>query len=119
MGVSLLNFNDFLSDPEIKQRQTETEFVINNFILKLRKMQENRVLVEDFPQNKDQYTYFINNCGPIERVFYLKADNSSCLERLKNIPIDDPNYTDCSALDGLLHAFEQKSGFIEFLRKGI
>ena len=117
MGVFLLNFNDFLNEPEISQRKSENEFVITNFILKLRKMQESRVLIEDFPQNKEQFTYFINNCGPLEKIFYLNADNSFCLERLKNINVDDPNYTDCSKLDLLLHEFEQKFPFVEFLRK--
>ena len=116
MGMELINFNEFLEEKEIKERKNETEFVINNFILKLRKFQETRVLIEDFPQNKEQYIYFINNCRPIETIFYLKAENSSCLERLKNIPLDDPNYTDCSTLDTMLYEFEQKKDFIQFLK---
>ena len=117
MGMTLLNFDDFLKEPEICERVKETEFVINNFILKLRKMQDVRVLIEDFPQNKEQYIYFINNCRPLEKIFYLNADNSSCLERLKNIPIDDSNYTDCSKLDSMLFEFEQKKAFIDFLKE--
>ena len=80
-------------------------------------MQDVRVLIEDFPQNKEQYIYFINNCRPLEKIFYLNADNSSCLERLKNIPIDDSNYTDCSKLDSMLFEFEQKKAFIDFLKE--
>ena len=117
IGMKLINFNDFLEEKEIKERKTETEYVINNFILKLRKIQDTRVLIEDFPQNKDQYIFFINNCRPIEKIFYLNAENSSCLERLKTIPLDDPNYTDCSTLDSMLYDFEQKKGFLEFLKK--
>lgn len=117
MGMTLLNFNQFLKEPEIKERVNETEYVINNFILKLRRMQDIRVLIEDFPKNKEQYIYFINNCRPLEKIFYLNADNSSCLERLKNIPVDDKNYTNCSVLDARLHEFEQKKGFLDFLQK--
>ena len=117
IGMTLLNFNDFLHEPEICERAKETEYVINNFILKLRKMQDTRVLIEDFPQNKEQYIYFINNCRSLEKIYYLNADNSSCLERLKNISVDDSNYTDCSTLDSMLFEFEQKKNFIEFLRQ--
>ena len=117
IGMTLLNFDDFLKEPEICERVGETEFVINNFILKLRKMQDIRVLIEDFPQNKEQYTYFINNCRDLEKIYYLNADNSSCLERLKNIPVDDINYTDCSTLDSMLFQFEQKKNFIDFLKQ--
>lgn len=108
MGMTLLNFNEFLREPEIKERVKETEYVINKFILKLRRMQDIRVLVEDFPKDKEQYVYFINNCRPLEKIFYLNADNSSCLERLKNIPVDDKNYISCSQLDSRLYEFEQK-----------
>ena len=117
IGMTLLNFDDFLKEPEILERKGETEFVINKFILKLRKMQDIRVLIEDFPQNKEQYTYFINNCRQLEKIYYLNADNSSCLERLKNIPVDDSNYTDCSTLDSMLFQFEQKKNFIDFLKQ--
>ena len=117
IGMTLINFDDFLKEPEICERKSETEYVINKFILKLRKMQDIRVLIEDFPQNKDQYTFFINNCRPLEKIYYLNADNSSCLERLKNIPVDDSNYTDCSTLDSMLFEFEQKKPFIDFLKQ--
>ena len=117
IGMKLINFNDFLKEENICQRKDETEYVINNFILKLRKLQDFRVLIEDFPQNKEQYIYFINNCRPLEKIFYLNAENSSCLERLKSIPLDDPNYTDCSALDSMLYKFEQKNDFIKFLKE--
>ena len=62
IGMKLINFNEFLEEKDIKERKNETEYVINNFILKLRKIQDFRVLIEDFPQNKEQYIYFINNC---------------------------------------------------------
>ena len=117
IGMTILNFNQFLREPEISERVGETEYVINKFILKLRRMQDVRVLIEDFPKNKEQYIYFVNNCRPLETIYYLNADNSSCLERLKNIPVDDSNYTDCSKLDSMLFEFEQKKTFLDFLRQ--
>ena len=117
IGMKLIDFNDFLKEKDICQRKDETEYVINCFILKLRKLQDFRVLIEDFPQNKEQYIYFINNCRPLEKIFYLNAENSSCLERLKSIPLDDPNYTDCSTLDSMLYDFEQKKDLIKFLKE--
>ena len=116
IGMKLINFNEFLEEKGIKDRKNDVEYVINNFILKLRKIQDFRVLIEDFPQNKEQYIYFINNCRPLEKIFYLNAENSTCLERLKNIPLDDKNYTDCSTLDNMLYEFEQKKNFIQFLK---
>ena len=79
-------------------------------------MRDIRVLIEDFPQNKDQYTYFINNCKPFEKILFLNADNSSCLERLNKIPLDDPNYISSSELNKLLYDFEQKKNFYDFLK---
>ena len=114
IGMKLINFNEFLEEQEIKERKNDTEYIINNFILKLRKIQDFRVLIEDFPQNQEQYIYFINNCRPLEKIFYLNAENSTCLERLKNIPLDDKNYTDCSSLDNMLYDFEQKKNLLNF-----
>ena len=116
-GIMLLDFGKFLSQPEIIKRKNENEYVVSQLILKLRKCQENKILIEDFPQNKEQYTYFINNCKPITKIFLLNADNSSCFERVNKIPINDPNYTDCSLLSKMLTEFENKKPFIEFLKK--
>ena len=80
-------------------------------------MRDIRVLIEDFPQNKEQYSYFINNCKPFEKILFLKAENASCLERLNKIPLDDSNYISSSELNKLLYEFEQKKTFYEFLKK--
>ena len=76
-----------------------------------------RVLIEDFPQNKEQYIYFVNNCKNFEKIYYLDADNSSCLERLNDISLDDPNYTDSANLSELLYAFEKKKDFYEYVKQ--
>ena len=116
MGIKLIDFNEFLKKPEIIKKINDVQYVMSKFISELRDMREIRVLIEDFPQNKDQYSYFINNCKPFEKILFLKADNSSCLERLNKIPLDDPNYISSSELNKLLYEFEQKSSFYEFLK---
>ena len=94
----------------------DAEFVVSKFISELREMHDLRVLIEDFPQNKEQYLYFINNCKPFEKIIFLNADNASCLERLNKIPLDDPNCISSSDLNKLLYEFEQKKPFYEFLK---
>jgi len=112
MGIKLIDFNCFLKKPEISKKINNTEFVVSKFISELREMTDIRVLIEDFPQNQDQYKYFINNCKPFEKIIFLNADNASCLERLNKIPLDDPNCISSSDLNKLLYEFEQKKKFL-------
>ena len=116
-GIMLLDFSKFLEEPDIIKRKNENEFVVNKLILKLRKIQRCKILIEDFPQNKEQYTYFVNNCKPLKKIFFLKAENSSCFERVNKIPLGDPNYTECSQLDKMLTEFDNKKSFFDFLKK--
>ena len=117
MGIKLIDFNTFLSRKDICSHINDTKYIMTIFINELREMNDIRVLIEDFPKNKEQYSFFINNCKPFEKIIFLKADNASCLERLNKIPLDHPNYIPCSNLNKLLYEFEQKSNFFEFLRK--
>ena len=115
--ILLLDFGKFLEEPDIIKRKNENEFVVNKLILKLRTIQRHKILIEDFPQNKEQYTYFVNNCKPFKTIYFLKADNSSCFERVNKISIGDPNYTECSVLDKMLTEFDNKKAFFDFLKK--
>ena len=116
-GIEIMDFNEFLKCKELSKHKNENEFIVSKLICKLRQMRTIRVLIEDFPQNKEQYIYFINNCKPFEKIYYLEADNSSCLERLNDISLDDPNYTDSSLLSEMLYKFEQKKDFNDYLKK--
>ena len=116
-GITLIDFNQFLKREDISKRLNDNEFVVTSFINYLRKMRELRVLVEDFPQNKEQYIYFVNNCKEFEKIIFLQADNSTCLERLNKIPLNDKNYIKSSELNKLLYEFEQKKDFFDFLKK--
>ena len=115
--ILLLDFGKFLEEPDIIKRKKENEFVVNKLILKLRTIQRHKILIEDFPQNKEQYTYFVNNCKPFKTIYFLKADNSSCFERVNKISMGDPNYTECSVLDKMLTEFDNKKAFFDFLKK--
>ena len=116
-GIEIMDFNEFLKCKELSKHKNENEFIVSKLICKLRQMRTIRILIEDFPQNKEQYIYFINNCKPFEKIYYLEADNSSCLERLNDISLDDPNYTDSSLLSEMLYKFEQKKDFNDYLKK--
>ena len=116
-GINVLDFDDFLKEKEIAKKANDSDFVVASFIKKLRNLQYQRVLIENFPQNKEQYSYFVNNCKPFETIYYLNANNSSCLERLNALTISDQNYTDCASLNKMLNAFEKNKSFIDFLRK--
>ena len=121
--IKLLDFNEFLLKNSLHNKkksiktEKENEIIVNKLILKLRQMRHIRVLIEDFPQNKEQYIYFCNNCKQFQKIYYLDADNSTCLERLNRIPYRDPNYIDSSKLSELLYQFEQKKGFYDYLKK--
>ena len=117
MGIKLIDFNNFLSRKDISNHKNDNKYIVSTFINELREMNDIRVLIEDFPQNKEQYSYFINNCKPFEKIIFLKANNSSCLERLNKLPLEHPNYISCSELNKLLYEFEQKNDFLEFLKK--
>ena len=116
-GIETFDFNEFLKCKELAKRKNENEFIVTKLINKLRQMRTIRILIEDFPQNKEQYKYFVNNCKNFEKIYYLNAENSSCLERLNDISLDDPNYTDSSTLSELLYKFEQKKDFYEYLKQ--
>ena len=116
-GIEIMDFNEFLKCKELSKRKKDNEFIVSKLICKLRQMRTIRVLIEDFPQNKEQYIYFVNNCKNFEKIYYLDADNSSCLERLNDISLDDPNYTDSATLSELLYEFEKKKDFYEYVKQ--
>ena len=120
-NIEILDFNEFLIKNSSNKKkkiisEKENELIVNKLILKLRQMRNPRVLIEDFPQNKEQYIYFCNNCKKFQKIYYLEADNSTCLERQNRLNYEDPNYIDSSKLSELLHQFEQKKIFYDFLK---
>ena len=114
-GITLFDFQQFKSEKENKK--DDNKVIVNKLINKLRRMNDIRVLIENFPQNQEQYSHFVNNCKDFEKIYYLKAENYSCFERLNDLDINDPNYIDSSKLDKLLTNFDKKQSFIESLQK--
>ena len=50
-GISLCDFNEFKNLYE----EIDSKVILDNFIQKLRENEEIRILIEDFPQNQEQY----------------------------------------------------------------
>ena len=116
-GMEIMDFNEFLKCKELSKKQDDNKYIISLLIKKLREKRIKRILIEDFPHNKEQYIYFVNNCKKLEKIYYLDADNSSCLERLNKLSLDDPNYVDSATLSELLYEFDKKKNFYDFLRR--
>ena len=114
-GITLIDFQTFKKENENKK--DDNKVIVNKLINKLRQMNDIRVLIENFPQNQEQYSHFINNCKPFEKIYYLNAENYSCFERLNDLDINDPNYIESAKLDKLLTNFDKKLSFIESLKK--
>jgi len=63
----LADENKRIGDVDIKnsliaKRNIYNVILIDKFIKTLRTLEETRILIEEFPQNQEQYSYFINNC---------------------------------------------------------
>jgi len=114
-GITLCDFNEFKNSNDNKDN--DSKVILDKFIQNLRENEDIRILIEDFPQNQEQYSYFINNCKNFEKIYFLNADTATCLERLNDIDINDNNYTDCSTLDKMLTEFDRKQSFINFLKE--
>ena len=118
-GIEIFDFNEFLenNNTNIKYNDKKyNEILMNKLIFKLRQKRCLKILIEDFPQNKEQYIYFCNNCKNFKKIYYLESDNSTCLERLNKISYEDPNYITSSKLSELLYNYEQKKDFFDFLK---
>ena len=119
-GIEIFDFNEFIENNNSIVKDNKNgkydEMIVNRLINKLRQMKCLRILIEDFPQNKEQYIYFCNNCKNFQKIYYLDSENSTCLERLNKISYEDPNYISSSKLSELLYNFEQKKGFFNFLK---
>lgn len=116
-GMKIIDFQEFLKDPQILKKSGDDDFIIKQFINKLREEEDKRVIVEDFPMKKEYYTTFVQNCKNINRIFYLNCDNNECSERMRSLGIHHRNYIGCSDLNKNLTDFELKKDHLEFLRK--
>lgn len=115
-GMKVIDFLEFLREPQIAKKSNDDEYVIKQLINRLREEEEKRVIIEDFPMKKEHYTIFVQNCKKFKKIFYLNADNNECSERMRKLGIHHKNYLGCSELNKLLTEFEMKSDYLTFLR---
>jgi len=116
-GMKVIDFLEFMREPAIAKKAHDDEFVIKQFINRLREEEEKRVIIEDFPMKKEHYTIFVQNCKSFKKIFYLNADNNEGSERMRKLGIHHKNYIGCAELNKLLTEFELKKEHLEFLRK--
>jgi len=116
-GMKIIDFMEFLKEPLIAKKANDDEYVIKQFINKLREEEDKRVIIEDFPMKKEYYTIFVQNCKNFKKIFYLNADNNECSERMRRLGIHHKGYIGCSELNKLLTEFELKKDHLEFLKK--
>lgn len=119
MGMKTIDFGEFLKSPHVSKKDLvkDNDFIVMEFIKKLRDEEGSRIIIEDFPRTKEQYSFFVNNCKQFQKILYLNADNSNCFDRMREIGMDHTNYIGCSELGKLLYEFEQRAPFINFLKK--
>lgn len=116
-GMKIIDFQEFLKEPLIAKKFADPEFVIKQFINRLREEEEKRVIIEDFPMNKEYFTIFVQNCKNIKKIYYLNSDNNECSERMRKLGINHKNYIGCSELNKFLTDFENKKTHIDYLKK--
>lgn len=116
-GMKVIDFLEFLREPQIAKKAHDDEFVIKQFIARLRDEEEKRVIIEDFPMKKEHYTIFVQNCKSFKKLFYLNAENNECSERMRKLGIHHKSYLGCAELNKLLTEFELKKEHLDFLRK--
>lgn len=116
-AMKYINFSDFLNEPYIAKKINDDEYVINQFIIKLREEESKKVIVENFPMKREYYTIFVQNCKNFNKIFYLNADNNECSERMRKLGINHKDYIGCCELNKFLTEFELKKTYLDFLRK--
>jgi adenylate kinase family enzyme len=93
------------------------EFVISNFIQKLRDDDESRVVIEDFPMKLEYFNLFVKNGKAFRKIFYLNCEENNCVLRMKDIGKENKNYAGCAKLKEENGIFDSKKDLIEVFKK--
>lgn len=117
MGMKVIDFKEFLCEPAIAKRKNDDLFVISSLAARLREEDAPRVILEDFPMKKEQFSLFTKNCKQFEKVFYLNASDYETSERMKKLGHNSKNYIGCSELNKKLFEFNKQKELIEYLNK--
>ena len=106
-NMSLLSFNQFLTDKNLKNKSDEA--ITMALIKHLVNVTASRVLIEDFPQNETQAKLFLKNCIPPTNVFYLKCTKDTCQARMLEWGKNHPDYIASGLLSKLIKEFNDSS----------
>lgn len=104
-----LNFKDILSDPKLRLRIHEDEYVVSHLLSVLRSLDVDKVIIEDFPLKEEYYKLFVKNGKPFKRIFYLQCEDHLCTERMMSIGKSSPNFIGCSRLHEEIKTFNEKN----------
>ena len=117
ISMDIINFNEFLQDPEINKRKNDDEFVINNFLRLQRDRQISRFIINDFPTSKEFFNLFIKNGRNFKKIFYLNVSNNNSTMRMRELSKQEKKYVGCSQLNNDLYEFDKKLDLLEFYKK--
>ncbi len=115
--MHVVNFNEFLSHPTIGKKKNDSEFILNFFLKLGRENQHRRIIIEDFPPNKEFFNLFIKNGKEIKKIVYLNAENQTCSERMRALGKDHKNYIGCAELNKSNSEFEKRKELYEYFKK--
>ena len=79
-NMKLMNFDQFIKENSLQH--ADDEKVVFALIRALLDEVSPRILLEGFPQNQNQATWFIRNCTEQAKVFYCKCSKDTCQERM-------------------------------------
>jgi adenylate kinase family enzyme len=117
MGMKVIDFKEFVKDPQIAKKKDDDLFVVTSLAAKLREEDSTRVIIKDFPQKKEHYNLFVKNCKNFEKIFLLNINDELATERMYKMGYNNPRYIGCSELNKQIYEFNKKNDFIEYLRK--
>jgi len=114
-NMTPLNFSKFVRDNGLKKEDDETK--THALIQHLVNETSPRMLVEDFPQNLTQAKYFMKNCVPPVKAFYVKASKDTCQERMLLRGKGHPEYLPSAILSKKIKKFhDQAASLLPFLK---
>ena len=116
-GMKCINFPAFLKEQQIAKKINDDEFVIKQFINRLREEESKKVLIEGFPMKREYYTIFVQNCKNFKKIFNLNVENNESSERMRKLGIQHQEFIGCCELNKCLTEFEKKNSYLDFLRK--
>lgn len=83
MNMKWIDFEEFVAKPQLLESSKED--IILSFIEELRKISEARVIVENFPLDKEMFVLFNKNGRPIYKIILLTCDDAVCTKRMMNL----------------------------------